>query len=620
MKLEPGKVIAGRYAVAEQIGMGGMAVVYRALDTKLNRPVTLKVMREELMEDQDYIARFKTEAHAAACLSNACIVNVYDVGQEDSMHYIVMEYVEGITLKELIKQKAPLSNKELAAIAEQIAQALSAAHKKGIVHRDIKPQNILVTPQGLVKVTDFGIARAVGGGTITSETETIGSVHYFSPEQARGGYVDQRSDIYSLGIVMFEMATGKLPFNGTENVEVALKHLNEPLPSVTELNHSISEKLDRIIKKAASKSTASRYGSADELLAELRDDPKRKKAAPKTREKLDSKDDRKIVVAAIFTALFIIALLTGLGWYIIDRNKPVYVSPPYVVGLQSSEAAQLVVEAGLVWRPENVYDDTIAEGVVISQDEPPEGTVEEGTALHALVSLGSNLMEIPDVVNKSQEEAYAVFEQMGIGVTGDTEHSDTVPAGKVIRQDPPAGNKMSPETIINLFISIGPTIKTVTVPNIVGMTEPEAIEAIQSKGMILGTSTKSPHDTVEVGIIISQSRKEGTEVQEGSELNYTISTGPAKGPTPTPTTPIKFKLLKIEYPLSEDMETVHLKVNKIIAGGAENVLDEVIPAEDFPYSVRISGTGVVEYQVYYVGEDGQLYLIIVESIDFDKPD
>jgi serine/threonine-protein kinase len=600
-------------------------VVYRALDTKLNRPVTLKVMREEHMSDQDFIARFKKEAHAAACLSNACIVNVYDVGQEDSMHYIVMEYVEGITLKELITEKAPLSNKELTAIAEQIAQALSAAHKKGVVHRDIKPQNILVTPQGLVKVTDFGIARAVDGGTITSETETIGSVHYFSPEQARGGYVDHRSDIYSLGIVMFEMATGKLPFEGETNVAVALKHLNEPLPSVTELNHSISEKLDRIINKAASKNASSRYESAEDLLADLMDDPKAakpkaKKPAQKPPQKLDSKDDKKIVVAAIFTALFIIALLTGLGWYIIDRNKPVYISPPNVVGMQSGEAAQFAVDSGLVWRPEYVYDEVAEEGVVISQDEPPDGTVEVGSALHAYVSLGSNLLDIPDVVKKSQEEAYAVFEQMGIGVTTDTEHSDTVPAGLVIRQDPPAGNKMSPETIINLYISIGPTIKNVTVPNIVGMTEPEAIEAIASTGMMLGTSTKSPHDTVEVGIIISQSRKEGTEVQEGSELNYTISTGPAKGPTPIPIAPVKTKILKINYPPDGDMEAVHLKVNKIIAGGAENVLDEVVPAEDFPYSVRISGTGVVEFQVYYVGDDGQLNLYVMESIDFDRPE
>ncbi|MDR2650074.1 MAG: protein kinase, partial [Clostridiales bacterium] len=214
MILETGMVVSGRYIVQNKIGAGGMAVVYKAKDKKLDRAVTLKVMREEYMSDEEFIARFQVEARAAAGLSNANIVNVYDVGQEQDIHYIVMEYIDGVTLKELIQSKAPFRNDEILGVAIQIASALADAHANGVIHRDIKPQNILVTSQGVVKVTDFGIAKAAGASTMTTGSNTMGSVHYFSPEQARGVYVDNKSDLYSLGIVMYEMATGQVPFEG----------------------------------------------------------------------------------------------------------------------------------------------------------------------------------------------------------------------------------------------------------------------------------------------------------------------------------------------------------------------------------------------------------------------
>jgi serine/threonine-protein kinase len=626
MKLEPGRVIGGRYTVAERIGMGGMAVVYRALDTKLNRAVTLKVMREEHMADQEFIARFQKEAHAAASLSNACIVNVYDVGQEDSMHYIVMEYVEGMTLKELIQEKAPLSNKETASIAEQIAQALSAAHKKGIVHRDIKPQNILVTPQGVVKVTDFGIARAVDGGTITTGPETMGSVHYFSPEQARGGYVDHRSDIYSLGIVMYEMATGRLPFEGDTSVAVAMKHLSEPLPDMREINPIISEKLERIIRKAAEKSTASRYGSADELLEDLWEDSRRRKPAsssrPKDSYKLDAKDDRKVVAAAIATAFAIIALITFLGWWIIEKNKPVQVSAPNVAGLTLERASLRAEELGLVLVPDLKFDEVVEEGLVISQVEPPGAKLAQGSALHVMVSRGSNMVIMPDVINKTSEEAASILDEHGIGLSEVTEFSETVVAGHVISQEPAPGEKMDPDTVATLFVSLGPAIKTAIVPNMVEMTESEAIEALQSRGIAVGLSTRAPHDTIPSGRIISQTIKEGTViVQGGAEVSYVISSGPASGPTatPAPQVALKNKVLKIELPMiSEEITSLHLKVIKIIEGGAETILDEVVPADAFPVTVKISGAGVEEYQIYVVKDDGQPQLIADQMVNFNE--
>ncbi len=268
--LPPGAIIAGRYEIIEKIGSGGMAIVYRAKDTKLDRSVTFKVMREDFINDEEFIARFNVEAQAAASLSDQNIVSVYDVGQEDAIHYIVMEFIDGVTLKDLIKRNAPFENDEIISVAVQIGSALAHAHAHHIIHRDIKPQNILVTTSGTVKVTDFGIARAATEATLRTDNETIGSVQYFSPEQARGGYVDATSDIYALGIVMFEMATGCLPFEGDTPIAIALKHINDPLPDIRALNPNISLSIQRIIAKATEKSTSKRYHSAQDMVEDLK--------------------------------------------------------------------------------------------------------------------------------------------------------------------------------------------------------------------------------------------------------------------------------------------------------------------------------------------------------------
>lgn len=268
MNLEQGRVISERYEIIEKIGVGGMANVYRAKDLKLDRFVTFKVLKEEFAKDEEFIKRFSVEAQAAARLSHPNIVTVYDVGNEGNINYIVMEFIDGYTLKELIKKKAPFANDEALGVAIQIASALENAHEHGIVHRDIKPQNILVTKDGSIKVTDFGIARAVDSNTIT--TESMGSVHYFSPEQARGVYVDCKSDIYSLGIVLYEMVTGKLPFDGDSPVQLAMKHMNEPLPDMRALNPNISASVEKIILKATEKVSTQRYQTAEELNNDLK--------------------------------------------------------------------------------------------------------------------------------------------------------------------------------------------------------------------------------------------------------------------------------------------------------------------------------------------------------------
>ncbi len=270
MHLNPGQIVVGRYEVIEQIGIGGMAIVYRARDRKLDRYVTLKVMREEFVEDEEFITRFSVEARAAASLNNQNIVSVFDVGQDGPVHFIVMEYIDGFTLKDLIKKRAPFENEQMLGVAIQIANAIDHAHSNNVIHRDIKPQNILVTSGGIVKVTDFGIARATGSKTMTAATNVMGSVHYFSPEQARGGFVDYKSDIYSLGIVMYEMATGRLPFDAEEAITVALMHLNDPLPDIRQFNPHISDSIIKIINKATDKVSTKRYQNANELCTDLK--------------------------------------------------------------------------------------------------------------------------------------------------------------------------------------------------------------------------------------------------------------------------------------------------------------------------------------------------------------
>lgn len=269
MLLNPGSVLGDRYEIIEKIGSGGMAVVYRGKDKKLDRYVTIKVLRKEFIGDEEFIERFRSEACSAARLSHPNIVRVYDVGEDGEINYIVMEYIHGDTLKTAIRKKAPFDSRSTINVAIQIASALSQAHKAHIVHRDIKPQNILVGTDGVVKVTDFGIARAARATTMTTTANAAGSVHYFSPEQARGGYVDEKSDIYSLGITMFEMITGVLPFQGNNSVSIALKHINEELPDIRQYNPNCTPSLEGIIKKATMKKADERYASIDLMLADL---------------------------------------------------------------------------------------------------------------------------------------------------------------------------------------------------------------------------------------------------------------------------------------------------------------------------------------------------------------
>ena len=401
MNLETGALISDRYRIINKIGVGGMAVVYRAKDEKLDRDVTFKVLKEEFVNDNEFIKRFSVEARAAARLSHVNIVNVYDVGNDGDIYYIVMEYIDGYTLKEMISKKAPFDNQEALGVAIQIASALEHAHNNNIIHRDIKPQNILVTRDergGKIKVTDFGIARATSSTTTT--TDSMGSVHYFSPEQARGGFVDAKSDIYSLGIVMFEMITGIMPFDGDSPVALAMKHINEPLPDIKRFNPKASDSIVQIILKATEKLSSNRYQTIEDMNNDLKraltnssgDFVKRNELAmddsptvaisqedlaairqnsggdkkQKTKEiiiddiedidneEIDDNDylkdkdedfyekrkERNTIIAAIATAISIIAILTVIGVYFVNSAKTAVIVPEFV-GMAIEDAERL---------------------------------------------------------------------------------------------------------------------------------------------------------------------------------------------------------------------------------------------------------------------------------------
>jgi len=647
MILETGMVVSGRYEILSKIGAGGMAVVYKAKDLKLDRAVTLKVMREEYMSDQEFIARFQVEARAAAGLSKANIVNVYDVGQEEHINYIVMEYVDGVTLKDLIQRKAPFRNDETLGVAIQIASALAEAHSNGVIHRDIKPQNILVTDQGVIKVTDFGIAKAAGASTLTTGSNTMGSVHYLSPEQARGVYVDNKSDIYSLGIVMFEMATGQMPFEGESPVAVAIKQIDEPLPDIKSLNPGVSESLIKIIQKAASKNTISRYQTAEDLLADLRraisddggafieDTVRHVKYSNQDEEEnikyqkaasIDPADEkaleRKIILAAIVTSLAIIALISSIFVYNQFQNRLIPQVVPSIYGMTVDDATALLSELNM--KPivlEHEYNSEYPEGQICRQDVPPDAILETNPKnikpIQIHVSLGVEKTTVPNVTDKEVSEAKKMISESFLVPKEEEEFSDVKPENIIIRQDPPAGSEVEKYTDVTIVRSLGPEKKFVKVPNIEGKLEAVAIGLLQDIGLVVGHPDKSSSNEIPAGYIISQSVSAGTELEMGMKVSYVISTGPSATPTPaaSPAPAKKTKPLLVRTPVNVELP-VHLRVLKIADGMGEPVYDGIV--YELPFVLDVTGTGSEDFQIYQVIDDGSSKLVAEETIDFGE--
>lgn len=572
------KLLAGRYELIEKIGEGGMAVVYKAKDRLLNRYVAIKILRPEFTQDEQFLESFKRESQAAAGLQHPNIVSIYDVGRTGNINFIVMELVDGRPLSDLIKEKGRLDYKTTIDIAKQMASALSIAHKHQIIHRDVKPHNIMITSDGVAKLTDFGIARAVSNATMVADTsKIIGSVHYFSPEQARGAYVDERSDIYSLGIVMFEMLTGRVPFDGETPVEVALKHINEDVPSPAKLVPGIPPALDKIVLKATDKYQTERYKSIDEMLEALKNvefvtqmvgdrvfagetdnKPRRDESlvapvmssrredreqemviAPanprKPKAKSDDKKKKKRaiiigVAAAAILALFGILYVSGV---IGGGGKEVTV--PDVKGMSYSEAKEVLEAKGLKIEKadEPIASQKIEKGKIVSQTPSKNSKVKKGRTVRVILSAGNTELKVPDLKGLSYKEAKTLLSEMGLQISkGDEVDSDSVTEGLIASQYPSAKTKVDKGDIITVNISKGK--KDAVIPKLVGTTftsESDVSDILSKYGYKLGkVSYEESYETP--GTIIKQSPDAGTTAEKKTTVDIVISKAKSKATVP----------------------------------------------------------------------------------------
>jgi len=546
------KIFGGRYEVLERIGAGGMAIVYKAKDLLLNRVVTIKVLREQFVTDEDFIRRFRREAQSAASLSHPNIVSIYDVGKDGDTEYIVMEYVEGRNLKEVIREYAPLSTEQSINLARQITGAIQNAHEHHIIHRDIKPHNILVTADGHAKVTDFGIARAVSSATVTHTGDIVGSVHYLSPEQAKGIQSNEQSDIYSLGIVLYELLTGKVPYDGETPIAIALKHLQQEPVSPSKLNPRIGKEFEAVIMRAISKSPEQRYVSAKDLLEDLNHiqagqpitwsaisqeyDPEAtqthkgmgKALAPiGVKKPIPTKSinkKRRLWIVGSLVLLF--ALLSGGLWnYIAVASTNV----PDLVGKTVPVAEDFIKDAGLSFDPEvtQEFSDEVEKDRIIKQDPRADTSVKVGRTVKVVVSKGIELIEFPNVTIGQMSKEYALITISNAGFTGKisfVDQTDDATKDAVIGQNPAPKAKWPKNGNITLTLSTGPQRNIINMPNVIGRSSAEAKTILVEHKLDLKIETEAsaafPEDVVSRTI-----PNPGESIQQGSVVTVIVSRG-----------------------------------------------------------------------------------------------
>ncbi len=562
-----GQILGNRYLLLERIGGGGMAVVYKAKDTLLNRFVALKILRNEFANDEEFVKRFNIEAQSVASLSHPNVVSIYDVGYQDEIHYIVMELVNGMTLKEYINKHGALNWQDAVKITIQICSAIEHAHKNKIIHRDIKPHNILMTKEGIAKVTDFGIARAVTSTTITMVGSTIGSVHYFSPEQARGGFIDEKSDLYSLGIALYEMVTGKVPFDGDTPVAVALKQIQEvpiePIKHVQSLPYGVNE----IIMKAIQKEQNLRYQSATSMIIDLTrvlNQPQggfigqkmvgnestirmqavnssgienRERANVTNNKQSEARNEKKknnmtYWLAGITSLIIIaIALVITIGLLSNGEEDNVYRMENYV-GKQYEEVKQELTAKGFTDITKVEKDSDEAQGIILKQSVQEGIEYKNGkfTPIEFEVSKGPQIAKVPDVINREKQDAQMKIKAESLVTKIEEEYNKDVAANYVIRTEPPAGQEVKVGTEVIIYVSKGPEVKKVKVPNLVGMNETEAQQELAKYKLALG---KIIPPEITSGIVYRQLPNAYEELDEGGAVTiFLTAIDPAASTTP----------------------------------------------------------------------------------------
>ena len=563
-----GRVFNNRYQITERIGIGGMAEVYRAQDNVLGRLVAVKVMLPQYAADESFTQRFKQEAASAANLQSPYIVNVYDWGQDEGTYYIVMEYVRGSDLKTAINQRGAINQRKVAEIGSQVCQALSVAHGLDIIHRDIKPQNIMVQPDGNVKVMDFGIARAKNS-TKEQTSSVLGTAHYISPEQAQGKELTAASDIYSLGIVLYESATGKLPFDGPDAVSVAMKQVqDEPVPP-RELNPEIDPSLEAIILKAMSKNPMERFATAKDMRSALNDYLAGRPVAlgagftgaqtqimggvPNIGPMPDGtavmpavggasqhggssqnhsymsdntapKKKGKKVAAVVAAIAAVVALVAIAAFALGGNSSGEQIEVPDVTGQTLDQAKTAIQSAGFkVGNVTQSYSDSVESGKVVSQDPAAKTKKAKGSTINLTVSQGTQEIEVPDLVGKTADEAKKLLQANGLKYkAGTAEYSDSVDKDRIARQDVAAGSKVAKDTVVTYYLSLGS--EGTSVPDVVGQTRSSATATLNNAGFYV-TVDQQYSDTVEEGVVISQTPSSGSKLKAEGTVNIVVSKG-----------------------------------------------------------------------------------------------
>ena len=634
-----GKTIANRYEIISQTGVGGMATVYTARDNVLNRKVAIKVLKDEFTTDEEFVKRFNSEAQAAASLSHPNIVSIYDVGNEDGIYYIVMELVRGKTLKQIITEEGALPWKWSVNIAMQIASALETAHKNNIVHRDIKPHNIIITEDGVAKVTDFGIAKAVSNSTITAFGTTIGSVHYFSPEQAKGGYTDAKSDIYSLGVVMYEMLTGRVPFDSDTSVSVALKHMQEPPVPPMEINDNIPQAVNDIILKAMEKEPMARYQTATAMMRDLSralkdpegefveeenlddgltrrmgaiTDDMLKQSATANKKKKQKKGIAKFfeehpkakgpIIVLICLILFVASIAVTSA--ILSANEAKDVQIPNLIGKIEEEAKAELKELKLNY--EKVSEDYNADqeaGKIYEQSPaytPNYKVKEKSTTIKVKVSKGTEKVTVPKVAGMTYDEAVKELENNKLKAEKIEETSKEIKEGIVISQETNPNTEANAGDTVKIHVSIGTGIAQVVMPSVLGKTESDARQTLEGKNLKVNVEY-SEDTTKDNGIVLSQNIKSGENIDEGTEITITVN---KLAETKEAKITINVKSITGGYePKTEQGNTTTsgttVKEKKLtVKVGEDKVYDKKVDLNSTAIQTNISGKGTVTVKVY----------------------
>ena len=536
-----GQTLDNRYRIDKIIGVGGMAVVFRAFDILAGRNVAVKILKDDIARDEVSVKRFINESKAVSMLSHPNIVTIYDVSVRSDAKYIVMEYIEGITLKNYMLKKGKMETGEILSMIEQVLGALEHAHQKGIVHRDIKPQNIMLLKNGIVKVTDFGIAKLPNAETVTVKDSAIGTVFYISPEQASGSKIDARSDIYSLGVMMYEMATGKLPFTADSPVSVALMQINDTARPVREENPDIPLGLSQIIERAMNKDPELRYQSAGQMLRQvsrLKEDPNATFKAPKKKkgaQKFRMSRGMLPIILAITLAFLIIAVTAGavlVNRLFLSGESGDTITVDDFAGRMFTDELQSYFDASDIYhlKLDQVYDASAPAGYIISQD-PEAGSsrkIDPGKKkceITLKVSKGPRTMTMIDVAALDYREARVKLRQMGLVVKTESIESDVYEVGYVISTSPAYGEVLEAGDTVTIYVSSGSSGEKITVPNFVGKTESATLAQVVDAGLLIGEVTYEESDKYEAGLVIKQSISAGSEAYRNSVIDFVVSLG-----------------------------------------------------------------------------------------------